>query len=294
MDFDDFISHSVKDKPTADAACAVLERSGIRCWIAPRDIRAGGEYAAAIIDAIGRCRVMVLIFSSSSNDSVQIRREIERAVSKGVPIVPVRIEEVVPTKSMEYFLGSIHWLDALTPPIEQHLQRLAETVKAILNVDVAAHPGSVADNGSLANALGKSNRFARADGNWPQAEHVSKPTPRPRWIMPAVAGLSMALLAVALFFYYSNASRPSQPLGSPIDGWTTSGGAILRFYPRDSAEGCRSDCEKEGVGCFAYDWVKPGGYKPGDSAMCYLKQWYDGITKSPCCITANRGGTRPR
>jgi hypothetical protein len=121
MAFDAFISYSNKDKTTAYAACAVLEGAGIRCWVAPRDIRPGGEYGAAIIDAIDQCRVMVLIFSSSANDSRQIHREIERAVSNGVPIVPVRIEEVVPTKSMKYFLGSIHWLDALTQPIEKHL-----------------------------------------------------------------------------------------------------------------------------------------------------------------------------
>jgi adenylate cyclase len=33
---------------------------------------------------------------------------------------------------MEYFLGAIHWLDALTPPLETHLQKLAETIKALL------------------------------------------------------------------------------------------------------------------------------------------------------------------
>ena len=117
MEFDAFISYASADKTAADAACAVLEAGGIRCWVAPRDISPGREYAAAIIDAIDQCRVMVLIFSSSANDSPQVRREIERAASKGVAIMPVRIEKVAPTKSMEYFLGDIHWLDAMTPPI---------------------------------------------------------------------------------------------------------------------------------------------------------------------------------
>ena len=132
MALDTFISYSSKDKTAADAACAVLERAGVRCWIAPRDIRPGQEYGHAIIEAIDQCRVMVLIFSADANDSRQIHREIERAVSKGVPIIPLRIEEVVPTRSMEYFLGAIHWLDALTPPLEKHLQQLAEAVKALL------------------------------------------------------------------------------------------------------------------------------------------------------------------
>jgi TIR domain len=137
MALDTFISYSSKDKTAADAACAVLERAGVRCWIAPRDIRPGQEYGHAIIEAIDQCRVMVLIFSADANDSRQIHREIERAVSKGVPIIPLRIEEVVPTRSMEYFLGAIHWLDALTPPLEKHLQQLAEAVKALLQIDIS-------------------------------------------------------------------------------------------------------------------------------------------------------------
>src|SRR5205807_10513290 len=111
--FDAFISYSSKDKAAADATCAVLEASGVRCWVAPRDIRTGAEYGGAIIEAIDHCRVMILVFSSSANASQQIHREIERAVSKGVPILPVRIEEVTPTKSMAYFLGAIHRMDAL-------------------------------------------------------------------------------------------------------------------------------------------------------------------------------------
>jgi TIR domain len=148
MALDTFISYSSKDKTAADAACAVLERAGIRCWIAPRDIRPGQEYGHSIIEAIDQCRVMVLIFSANANDSRQIHREIERAVSKGVPIIPLRIEEVVPTKSMEYFLGAIHWLDALTPPLEKHLQQLAEAVKALLQIDIAGRAAPLRDDSS--------------------------------------------------------------------------------------------------------------------------------------------------
>src|SRR5262245_29566138 len=135
MAVDVFISYSHHDKAVADAACAMLENSGIRAWIAPRDVRPGVEYGAEIVEAIERCRVLVLIFSESANSSGQILREVERAVSKGIPIVPVRIEEVLPTKSMEYFLGTIHWLEAMTPPLEQHLRQLVEIVGAVLSRD---------------------------------------------------------------------------------------------------------------------------------------------------------------
>jgi hypothetical protein len=134
MAHDAFISYSHADKATADAACATLEKAGIRCWIAPRDILPGAEWGAAIVNAIDNCRVIVLIFSASANGSRQIRREVERAINAGVPLVPVRIEDVPPTESLAYFMSTVHWLDALTPPIEQHLQRLAESIKGLLQM----------------------------------------------------------------------------------------------------------------------------------------------------------------
>ena len=92
----------------ADAACATLETAGVRCWIAPRDISPGAEWRAAIVDAIDHSAVMVLIFSSNANESRQIRREVEHAVSKGVTIVPVRIDQAEPMRSLAYFMAGVH------------------------------------------------------------------------------------------------------------------------------------------------------------------------------------------
>jgi predicted kinase len=132
MAHDVFVSHSAKDKPTADAVCAVLESQGIRCWVAPRDIIPGKDWGESIVEAIKGARVMVLVFSTNANNSQQIKREVERAVNKGIPIIPLRIEDVVPTASLEYFLSTPHWLDAFTPPLEKHLQFLAQIIRQIV------------------------------------------------------------------------------------------------------------------------------------------------------------------
>jgi FKBP-type peptidyl-prolyl cis-trans isomerase len=138
MAHDVFISHSSKDKIVADAVCALLEEHNIRCWVAPRDITPGKEWGEAIVEAISASRVMVLIFSASANGSPQIRREVERAVNKEVVVVPLRIEDVLPTKSLEYFIGSVHWLDALTQPLEVHLKKLIRVVEGVLGTDDSA------------------------------------------------------------------------------------------------------------------------------------------------------------
>lgn len=140
MAFDVFISYSSNDKPTADAACAALEGAGIRCWMAPRDILPGRDYAESIINAIEAARVFVLILSRSANASPQIKREVERAVSKGLPIIPVRIEDVMPSRTLEYFISSPHWLDAFPPPRERYFAKLIESVQGLLGLETSGAP----------------------------------------------------------------------------------------------------------------------------------------------------------
>ena len=129
---DVFISYSQPDHDCAFALVARLEEQGVDCWVAPRDIAPSADWAAEIIDAISNARVMVLVFSASSNDSPQVRREVERAVHKQVSILPFRIENVLPSKSLEYFLSAQHWMDAFQPPREPHYERLCTYVKAQL------------------------------------------------------------------------------------------------------------------------------------------------------------------
>ncbi len=128
-----FISYAANDARVADAVCSTLESRGIGCWIAPRDILPGKHFAEAIIDAINTTQIVVLVFSSSANTSTQVLREIERTASKDIPIVTFRVEDVTPTKSLEYFISSHHWLDAANRPLEEGLKRLADAVGHLIS-----------------------------------------------------------------------------------------------------------------------------------------------------------------
>jgi tetratricopeptide (TPR) repeat protein len=132
MDHDVFISYSSRDKSTADAVCSTLEAARVRCWIAPRDVLPGDDWGGAIVRAIDRSRVMVLVFSASANESKQVRREVRRAFNKELTVIPFRVERVEPCDDLDYYLGSVHWLDALTPPLEQHLRSRAARVRLLV------------------------------------------------------------------------------------------------------------------------------------------------------------------
>ena len=74
-----FISYASQDVAVAEKLCAALEAASLPCWIAPRDVRAGESYAAAIVQAINSCRMLVLVLSKSAIESSHVLREIERA-----------------------------------------------------------------------------------------------------------------------------------------------------------------------------------------------------------------------
>lgn len=96
MGYDTFISYSSKDAVVAAAVRDALEAAAVRCWIAPRDIQPGEEWPAAIMRGIGSSRVMVLVFSADANTSPQIVREVERAVSRRMPVLPFKIDPTPP------------------------------------------------------------------------------------------------------------------------------------------------------------------------------------------------------
>ena len=135
-----FVSYSQPDQATALGIVSHLEAHEVPCWVAPRDVQPGTEWAEQIVEAIAGACIMVLVFSASANGSPQVRREVERAVHKGLIVLPFRIEEVLPIKSLEYFLSSQHWLDAFPPPREPYYERLC----AFLERALATHPAHTA------------------------------------------------------------------------------------------------------------------------------------------------------
>ncbi len=126
---DVFISYATPDRESAERIAAFLESKDVSVWIAPRDVPPGADYGDAIIAAIENARSLVLVLSEGALESVYVSREVERAVAKGKPVFPVRIRDVAPSGSLEFFIASAQWVDAFRPPLENHLLPLVQAVK---------------------------------------------------------------------------------------------------------------------------------------------------------------------
>jgi hypothetical protein len=127
-----FVSYSSPDSAKAEAIRKALENNGISCWIAPRDLSAGVQWGAGIVRAIEECEAVVVVFSAAANNSPQVAREMEIAVSKRRPLIPIRIADDQPTDDMQYFLGVSHWFNAYALPIESYLADIVGAVKNVL------------------------------------------------------------------------------------------------------------------------------------------------------------------
>ncbi len=137
-----FISHSSKDKQIADAICHYLEEHGVACWIAPRDILPGTNYGASILNAIKKCVAMVLVYSTNSNSSNQVVKELERAASYSKVIIPFMIDSTPLNDDFEYHLSGTHWLTAY-PEYRKMFQPLLNAVKQIYPSQLSTEPTAV-------------------------------------------------------------------------------------------------------------------------------------------------------
>ncbi|TAK15555.1 MAG: TIR domain-containing protein [Acidobacteria bacterium] len=205
MPHDVFISHANEDKAVADMVCATLEQQGLRCWVAPRDIQPGTDWREAILGAIRSSRAIVLVFSKHANASRHIPREVECAVEAGIPLVPFRVEDVPPQGALEYNLIGVHWLDALTPPIEAHIRRLGDSLRAMLAP-------------LRASASASSREPVPADSAMPEVRTTAVVSPKSsRASASRVTWLGVAGAAVVLSTAVWLWQRPAPPAKSPGD-----------------------------------------------------------------------------
>jgi hypothetical protein len=136
-----FISHSAADEATATWWCRALETEGLACWVAPRDIPPGADWAAEIIAGLDAAYAMLLLLTAPAMCSSQVRREVERAVHKEIPVIALRLDHEPLSKSLEYFLSAQHWIDARDGAHEAHRPAVIGALAAALRVDSRPRDG---------------------------------------------------------------------------------------------------------------------------------------------------------
>jgi len=123
-----FISHATEDYQPALEIVDKIERRGLSCWIAPRDVLAGKPYRDEIADAIERCRAMLVVFSEHCNSSMWVPREVAVADDAGKTIITLRVEDAQPKRGLKLCLANLQRVDAFSAP-EQAIEEVMRAVR---------------------------------------------------------------------------------------------------------------------------------------------------------------------
>lgn len=150
MPHDVFISHSGQDAEVAKFVCHELELNGLLCWISSRDIPPGTNFSQAIVDAIEQCRAIVVILSTSANNSRYVQAEVVKAFGLGKDIFTLRIEDIAPAKGLDLHLASDQWADGFPPPPDKGtIARMAQSLLVGLRPNNTAEAYFVSPNADL-------------------------------------------------------------------------------------------------------------------------------------------------
>ncbi len=152
---DVFISYASPDSAVAETVCESLERAGVACWIAPRDVTPGTFYADEIVHAIDAAKAIVLILSQNAAKSPHVLREVERAASKRHPVVSLRIDQAPLPAGLEYFLNTSQWLDAGAGDTVRAMPKLVAAVRHAIEERATPDSAIAATPTRASNAAGE-------------------------------------------------------------------------------------------------------------------------------------------
>ena len=204
-----FISHSSADAAIAKEMCTFIENNNSTCFIAPRDIRSGKEYAEEIINGINAADTMVLIMTEKANKSPHVLREVERAVSRSIPILVYKLEDVELTKSMEYFLMTHQWISS---DKKSDYSEILDFIRGYKNNGVSEKG---ADNTGISNNAGCiDNIESNSDSNnLKKKETIS----HKKIIALGMLGVLVIALIISIYiFKFNTPSIPEYNLGEKV------------------------------------------------------------------------------
>ena len=135
MKYNIFISYSTEDEAIANDVCSALEKKGIKCWIAPRDIQPGNPYARAIINGINLTEILLLVLTPDSNVSEYVLNEVDIAFNTKKIIIPFFAKEVTMNPDLKFYLSRKQWFIAY-PDYKLQLDNLVKAIADKLGFDI--------------------------------------------------------------------------------------------------------------------------------------------------------------
>ena len=212
-----FVSHVAEDRKPAMQIVQKLERRGIECWVAPRNIQPGKPYDDEIVGAIEACRAMLLIFSNGCNGNDYIRRELTLAGEARKLIIPFRIENAEPKGGLRARLVDLHRIDAF----EDQDAAIEEVIDALEGLPPEVPPAPATAGAAQAKKPEKAQEGKRDDkreGEKEKKRVISRP-----WLYGAIGATGVVAVALAVLVWVGVFTKPLPP----VPEWTFTGDTFV-------------------------------------------------------------------
>lgn len=127
MDFDVFLSHNSKDKPTVRELAEVLKLNDVSVWLDEEQLLPGRPWQSMLENAIRSCRTIAVLVGSEGIgpwENEEMRAFLSMAVSDKRPVIPVLLPKAPSRVDLPIFLQSFTWVDLRDGLTDEGISRL--------------------------------------------------------------------------------------------------------------------------------------------------------------------------
>jgi hypothetical protein len=135
-----FLSYTRSNAATADAVIPMLERHGIKVWRDIAGIPGGAKWRDSLVQALAKSALVLLLMSRESLGSKWVRREMEFADGRNVPILPVATEDLAPPDWFTLQFGGVQRQIIDMKHLETSCAELARAIRGVV-AESAQAPG---------------------------------------------------------------------------------------------------------------------------------------------------------
>ncbi len=123
-----FVSYSRRDQEIVERFVGMMESAGMSVWIDRQKIKPGKLWRTQIVQAIDTCDGFVLLLSTNSATSDNVRRELDLAHDSGRSIFVMMLEPVKLPAEIRYQLIGLQHINLQTLGLHKGATQLIETL----------------------------------------------------------------------------------------------------------------------------------------------------------------------
>ena len=179
MKYDIFISYSRKDFKVVSKIAQKVSDAGYSVWMDVDGIESGDEFKSKIAFAIKNSKLFLFFSSLASNKSEWTVKEVNYAIKKKIPIIPIRLDNADYNDSVDFDLAGLDFIqyeDALGIDfvIQKLMRSLEKKVKPSIKKNVSVNKETLSSSCTATLDNGGASKDVKVTGGNDVAKNIGK------------------------------------------------------------------------------------------------------------------------